>query len=325
MLKVAMETSTTKRLQILSGSHHPSLARDVAHELGLELGQIQLERFANGEVRCKLGESARGSDVFVFQSHSKPVNDSIMEQAIIIDAAKRASARHITAICPHLGYARQDRKSSGREPITAKLVIDILTAAGADRIVSVDLHSGQIQGFFNGPFDHLTAMPVLLDYIRRLGSDIMIVSPDAGRVKASERYTRQLGVDLAIVHKTRHRDRANSVEALAIIGDVKGRRCVMIDDMIDTAGTISEAAKLLSRAGATEIYVLATHGIFSYPAVERLEEAPISKVVVTNTLPITNQFAKLEVLSLAPLIAAAVKAIYREESVSRIFAGENQI
>jgi ribose-phosphate pyrophosphokinase len=323
-----MEASNHKRLQILSGSYNSKLARDVARELGVELGKMQLERFANGEVRVRLGESARGADVFVFQSHEQPVNEAIMEQAIIIDAAKRASAKRITAVCPFFGYARQDRKAAGREPITAKLVVDILTAAGADRLVSVDLHSGQIQGFFDGPFDHLTAMPVLADYIKKnFGSDVVVVSPDAGRVKVSERYTQQLGLDLAIVHKTRSKEKANVVEARAVIGDVNGRRCVMIDDMIDTGGTIVAAAEQLKKYGAKEIYVLATHGVLSDPAAERLQAAPIDRVVVTDTMNgrAHKGFEKLEVLSLAPLMAAAVRAIFNDESVSRIFAGENQI
>jgi ribose-phosphate pyrophosphokinase len=323
-----MEITSKKRLQILSGSYNPGLAQAAAASLGVELGHAQLERFANGEVRCRLGDSARGADVFVFQSHEQPVNDAIMEQAIIIDAAKRASARRITAVCPFLGYARQDRKSAGREPITAKLVVDILAAAGADRILSVDLHSGQIQGFFDGPFDHLTAMPVLLDYIKKhLGRDIVVVSPDAGRVKTSERYTRQLGVDLAIVHKTRSKSRANAVQAQAVIGEVKGRRCVLIDDMIDTAGTIVAAAEQLKRYGAAEVYVLATHGVLSDPATQRLADAAIDKIVVTDTLAVASRMKldKLVVLSIAPLMAQAVEAIFHDTSVSEIFAGENQI
>jgi ribose-phosphate pyrophosphokinase len=317
-----METETKKQLQILSGSYNPKLAADVARELGVQLNDAKLERFANGEVRCRLADSVRGADVFVFQSHDQPVNDAIIEQAIIIDAAQRASARRITAVCPFFGYARQDRKSAGREPITAKLVANILEAAGADRILSVDLHSGQIQGFFEGPFDHLTAMPVLLDYIKKhLGTDIVIVSPDAGRVKTSERYSRTLGTDLAIVHKTRSKEKKNSVQALALIGDVKGRKCVLIDDMIDTAGTIVAAAEQLKKNGAAEISVMAD------PALERLSAAAIDRVVVTDTLDAAahGKLDKLEVLSIAPLMAAAVKAIFYEESVSELFAGENQI
>jgi ribose-phosphate pyrophosphokinase len=289
---------------------------------------MRLEHFANGETFVQLGESARGADVFVFASHNHPVNEAIMEQLIIIDAAKRASAKRITAVCPYFGYARQDRKSSGREPISAKLMVDLYAAAGVKRIVSVDLHSGQIQGFFDGPFDHLTAQPVLIDYIKEhLGDDVVIVSPDAGRVKTSERYVKKLGADLAIVHKTRSTSEKNVVEAKNVIGDVKGRRCVLIDDMIDTAGTICAAAELLKEAGAAEIYVMATHGILSDPALDRLDAAPIDKVIVTDTLPLPEgkKLDKIEVVSLAPLMAEAVRAIYMDESVSKIFGGANHI
>ena len=325
---MTMEIMTKKRLQLLSGSHNGKLAQAVADNLDVPLTPLKLERFANGEISVQIGESARGADVFVFSTHDKPVNDAIMEQLIIIDAAKRASAKRITAVCPYFGYSRQDRKAAGREPISAKLIVDMLTAAGADRIVSVDLHSGQIQGFFDGPFDHLTAMPVLSDYIKaKLGNDFVIVSPDAGRVKTSERYVRKLGADLAIVHKTRSKVKANTVEAKNVIGDVEGRRCVLIDDMIDTAGTICAAAQLLKDSGAAEIYVMATHGIMSEPALERLEAAPIDRIIVTDTLPLPAQprSTKLEVVSIAPLMAEAIRAIYLDESVSKIFGGENHI
>lgn len=325
---MAMEIPTKKRLQLLSGSHNGKLAQAVAEHLNVPLSPLRLDRFANGEISAQLGESARGADVFVFSTHDEPVNDAIMEQLIIIDAAKRASAKRITAVCPYFGYSRQDRKAAGREPISAKLVVDMLTAAGADRIVSVDLHSGQIQGFFDGPFDHLTAMPVLSDYIKaNLGDDFVIVSPDAGRVKTSERYVRRLGVDLAIVHKTRSKTQKNTVEAKNVIGDVDGRRCVLIDDMIDTAGTICAASTLLKESGASEIYVMATHGILSGPALERLEAAPIDRIIVTDTLPLPAQprSKKLDVVSIAPLMAEAIRAIYLDESVSKIFGGENHI
>jgi ribose-phosphate pyrophosphokinase len=327
---MAMEIPTQKRLLLLSGSHNGELAQAVADHLEVKLSEMKLSRFANGEISVKLGESARGADVFVFSTHDEPVNEAIMEQLVIIDAAKRASAKRITAVCPYFGYARQDRKSSGREPITAKLLVDMLSVAGADRIVSVDLHSGQIQGFFDGPFDHLTALPALCDYVKeRLGTDVVIVSPDAGRVKTSERYVRRLGADLAIVHKTRSTEKANTVEAKEVIGDVKGRKCVLIDDMIDTAGTICAAAEQLKRYGAAEIYVMATHGILSGPAVERLDAAPIDRIVVTDTLPlppdIASKTSKIEVVSVVPLMAEAIRAIYLDESVSKIFGGENHI
>jgi ribose-phosphate pyrophosphokinase len=323
-----MEIAQQKRLRIVSGSYNPELAEAVARELGVELAQVQLLRFANGEINCKLSESVRGADVFVFQAHNPSVNDAIMEQALLIDAAKRASAKRITAVCPFWGYAKQDRKAGGREPISAKLVVDILRVAGADRLLSVDLHSGQIQGFFDGPFDHLTAMPLLRDYIKTsLQANTVIVSPDAGRAKVAERYTRQLGLDLAIIHKVRSHTVAHQLEARAVIGEVKGRPCVLIDDMIDTAGTICAAAEILKHEGAAKIYVLATHGIFSGPAVERLNAAPIDRVVVTDTLApeAAKQIKRLEIVSMVPTLAAALRAIFRDESVSDLFEGQNQI
>ena len=243
-----MNTVSNKKLQIFAGSHHKELAMMVAKRLGIRLSDTGIERFANGEIKCHLEESVRGADVFVFQAHCGSVAEALMEQAIIIDAAKRASARHITAVCPFFGYARQDRKSSGREPITAKLVVDILTAAGADRIASVDLHAGQIQGFFNGPFDHLIALPALVRHLKEKfeGEDLVIVSPDAGRVKLTERYASRLNADIAIVHK--RRSKKNEAEAIDIIGNIKGKRCIIIDDMIDTAGTMCAAAQLLMDA-----------------------------------------------------------------------------
>jgi len=287
---------------------------------------VQLTRFANSEIRCKIERSVRGADVFVIQTHSNPVNDAVMEQAIMIDAVKRASARHITAVCPFMGYARQDRKSSGREPITAKLVVDILKVAGADRIVSVDLHTGQIQGFFDGPFDHLIAMPVLVRYLqKKLGKDCVIVSPDAGRVKLSEKYANRLGADLAIIHKKREL-KGNDAEALHLIGDVRGRHCVVIDDMIDGAGTVCAAAKQLKQQGASAVSVLATHGLFSDPAAERLSKSEIDYLAVTDTLPLSLELAnpKIEVVSVVDLIAEAIGAIFEERSVSALFNGENQ-
>jgi ribose-phosphate pyrophosphokinase len=321
-----MSTVTQKRLQILSGNHNSQLAKDVAKRLGVTLSSAPPIRFANGEVKCRLQQSVRGADVFVFQSHSASVNDAIMEQAIIIDAAKRASARHITAVCPFMGYARQDRKSTAREPITAKLVVNMLAVAGADRIVSIDLHSGQIQGFFDGPFDHLIAMPVLVDHVgKKLGKNCVIVSPDAGRVKLAERYVARLGADLAIVHK-RRQTKGNNADALHVIGDVEGRHCVIIDDMIDGAGTMCAAADQLKKRGAATVSAIATHGIFSDPAAERLQNSSIDSLVVTDTLPLSIKLKKpkLEVVSVAGLLADAVSAIFEESSVSALFDGENQ-
>lgn len=314
---------------MVSGRSHPALARDIAAHLGVPLGEANLREFANGEVHCRYGASIRGCDVFIVQTHCGPVNDSVMEQLIMIDAAKRASAKRITAVIPYYGYSRQDRKSTGREPITAKLVADMLSKAGADRVVSVDLHSGQIQGFFDNPFDHLTAAPVLESYLRKYlngdVADLVVVAPDAGRVKVAERYSQHLGADLALVHKTRPRGTANQVEARHVVGDVEGRRCVLIDDMIDTAGTVCAAAELLAGAGASEIWTMATHAVLSDPAVERLASAPIARVVVTDTLPIPaeHRFDKLEVLSVAKVIADAIDAVFEDSSVSEIFGGEN--
>ena len=281
-----MELIPRRRLELVSGRSHPALAQDIAGHLGVELGEANLREFANGEIYCKYDISIRGCDVFIIQTHASPVNDSLMEHLIMIDAAKRASAKRITAVCPYYGYSRQDRKSTGREPITAKLVADMLSAAGADRVISVDLHSGQIQGFFDVPFDHLVATPVLEGYMRdNFGDDVVVVAPDAGRVKVAERYSQHLGFDLALIHKTRPRGTYNEVKARHVVGEVEGRHCVLIDDMIDTAGTICAAAELLAEAGASDISAMATHAVLSDPAVDRLKAAPISRVVVTDTLP----------------------------------------
>ena len=321
-----MEMVPHRRLELVSGRSHPALAQEIASHLGVELSGANLREFANGEIHCRYEASLRGSDVFIVQSHSGPVNDAIMEQLIMIDAAKRASAKRITAVCPYYGYSRQDRKATGREPITAKLVADVLQVAGADRVVSVDLHSGQIQGFFNVPFDHLTATPVLVEELHRLGTkDLVVVAPDAGRVRVAERFSQHLGADLAFVHKRRPRGTHNHVEALDVVGDVEGRHCVLIDDMIDTAGTICAAAELLSERGAADISAMATHAVLSDPAVQRLEKSPLSRVVVTNTLPIPDEhrIEKLKVLSVAKLIADALDAVFEDASVSEIFGGEN--
>ena len=301
----------------------------MAAHLGVELSEANLREFANGEIHCRYDASVRGCDVFIVQTHCRPVNDTLMEQLIMIDAAKRASAERVTAVCPYYGYSRQDRKSAGREPITAKLVADMLSAAGADRVVSVDLHSGQIQGFFDVPFDHLTATPVLEGYLRAnvvdCTADIVVVAPDAGRVKVAERYSQHLGADLALVHETRPGNVANHVEARHVVGDVAGRRCVIIDDMIDTAGTVAAAAELLADSGASDIWAMATHGLLSDPAADRLKSSPISRVVVTDTLPVPEDrvFDKLEVLSVAKVIADALDAVFEDTSVSEIFGGDN--
>jgi ribose-phosphate pyrophosphokinase len=326
-----MELVTKKRLHLLAGRSNLPLAEEIADHLGVELGHPNLVEFANGEIHSRLGENVRGADVFIIQTHGATpelsVNDVIMEQLIMIDAARRASAKRITAVIPNYGYARQDRKAENREPITAKLVANMFAAVGADRLMSVDLHSGQIQGFFDGPVDHLTAMPVLVDYIRdNLPEDMVVVSPDAGRVKVAERYTNQLNADLAIVHKRRVKGVKNTVEAVEIVGDVEGRTCVIIDDMIDTGGTICAAADQLLERGATDIYVLATHGVLSGPAIDRFKNSAIRRVIVTNTLPLPSekQIDKIEVLSVAKILAAAIDAVFEDNSVGEIFDGANQ-
>ncbi|HXQ60578.1 MAG TPA: ribose-phosphate diphosphokinase [Acidimicrobiales bacterium] len=321
-----MELVPRRRLELVSGRSHPDLAQEIATHLGVELSKANLREFANGEIHCRYDISLRGSDVFIVQTHCGPVNDTLMEQLIMIDAAKRASAKRITAVCPYYGYSRQDRKAIGREPITAKLVADVLQVAGADRVVSLDLHSGQIQGFFDIPFDHLTAMPVLVEELHRQGStDMVIVAPDAGRVKVAERFSQHLNSDLAFVHKRRPRGTHNQVEALDVVGEVEGRHCVLIDDMIDTAGTICAAAELLAERGASDIWAMATHPVLSDPALERLEKSPLSRVVVTDTLPIApeRRIDKLAVLSVSKLIADAIDAVFEDTSVSEIFGGDN--
>jgi ribose-phosphate pyrophosphokinase len=321
-----MDLGPRKRLTLLAGRSHPELAEEIAACLGISLGRANLREFADGEIHCRFDESIRGADVFVIQTHCAPVNDSLMEQLIMIDAAKRASAHKITAVVPYYGYSRQDRKSAGREPITAKLVADLFTVAGAHRVVGVDLHSGQIQGFFDFPVDHLTASPVLVDYLRANDpGDMVVVAPDAGRVKVAERFSQLLSVDLAFVNKRRPRGSANTVEALGVIGDVAGRRCVVIDDIIDTAGTICAAADRLIEQGATEVWAMATHAVLSDPALDRLKASPISRVVVTNTLPLPDErrIDKIEVLSIARVVADAIAAVFEDTSVSEIFGGHN--
>ena len=322
-----MELVDRKWLQLYTGRCNRALAEKVGAHLGVELGEANLIDFANGEIGCRFGTSVRGADTFILQTHGRPVNHAIMEQLIMIDAAKRASARRITAVCPYYGYARQDRKTEGREPITAKLVADLFTAAGAGRIISVDLHAGQLQGFFDGPVDHLTAMPVFVRYLRgRVGDGLVIVAPDAGRVRVAERFAEHLKADLAFVHKRHRKGVASVVEARAVVGEVEGRTCVVVDDMIDTAGTICAAAELLTATGAAEVLAVATHGVLSGPAIDRLERSALSTVAVTDTLPLPDGHAggKLVVLSVAPIIADAIRAVFEDGSVSEIFGGENQ-
>ena len=321
-----MEFAPKKRLQLYAGRSNPSLAAEVVAHLGIELGNPNIVDFASGEIRVKFGESIRGADVFILQTHGRPTNDHIMEQLIMIDAAKRASAKRITAVCPYFGYARQDRKSDGREPISAKLMADMLTVAGADRMVSVDLHSGQIQGFFDIPVDHLTGAPVLVDHLRyAVGPGCVIVSPDSGRVKVAERFAKHLDADVASIYKRRSSSKVNSVEALDIMGEVAGRTCVIVDDMVDTAGTLCAAAEILMKNGATDVIAAVTHGVLSDPAIDRIKNSVLSKLIITNTLPLPpeKQIDKIEVLSVAPLLADAISAVFEDASVSEIFGGEN--
>lgn len=322
------QVGTEHGMHLVSGRVHPELAKEIADNLGIELSNVTLENFANGEIRVRFNESVRGDDVFIIQTHGARVHEAIFEQLLMVDAAKRASARSITAVCPLLSYARADRKAAGREPISARLIIDLLTVAGADRVMSVDLHSGQAQGFFNGPFDHLIAMPLFKDYIaKHFGSDVVFVAPDAGRVKLTERYSSALGSPMAIIHKSRSATEKNTVEARNLIGDVEGKNCVIIDDMIDTAATFCAAANMLKKKGAKVVYGLATHGILSANASERIAKSAFEKVVVTNTVPVETKGLtnKVVVLSVAKLLADAIEAVASGRSVSALFEGQNQI
>lgn len=314
---------TQKRLVLLSGRSHPELAESVAEELGIDLSPTLAYDFANGEIFIRFRESVRGTDAFVLQSHTTPINKWIMEQLIMVDALKRASAKRITVIVPFYGYARQDKKHRGREPVSARLMADLFTAAGADRLMTVDLHTSQIQGFFDGPVDHLFALPLLAQHVAsRVSTDeITVVSPDAGRVRVAERWTDVLGAPLAIIHKRRDPDVPNQVRVFEVVGDVKDRVCVVVDDMIDTGGTIVKAAETLFENGAKDVIVAATHGILSDPARDRLQQSRISEVVVTDTLPIPEerQFEKLTVLSIAPILAKAINEVFTDGSVTKMF------
>jgi len=319
-------TTGEKRLVLIGGRAHPALAEQVSKELGADLVPTSAYDFANGEIYVRYEESVRGCDAFVLQSHCAPINQWIMEQLLMVDALKRASAKRITVVAPFYGYARQDKKHRGREPISARLVADLFTTAGADRLMSVDLHTAQIQGFFDGPVDHLWAMPLLGDYVRRRVEDVdqlTVVSPDAGRVRLADQYSDMLGAPLAIIHKRRDPDRPNQVKVHELVGDVRGRTCVLVDDMIDTGGTIVQAANALSENGASRIIVLATHAILSGPAVARLRDSPIAEVVVTDTLPLDEDriFPQLTVLPIAPLLARAIREVFDDGSVTSLFDG----
>ncbi|MBV7293156.1 ribose-phosphate diphosphokinase [Corynebacterium sp. TAE3-ERU16] len=315
-----------KNLMLFSGRGNPALGEAVARELGVQLTPTTARDFANGEIFVRFEESVRGCDAFVLQSHSQPLNKWLMEQLIMIDALKRGSAKRITAILPFYPYARQDKKHRGREPISARLVADMLKTAGADRIVSVDLHTDQIQGFFDGPVDHMHAMPILTEHIKKNYSleNICVVSPDAGRVKVAEKWANTLGgAPMAFVHKTRSVDVANQVTANRVVGDVAGRTCVLLDDMIDTGGTISGAVGVLREAGAGDVIIATTHGVFSGPARERLSRCGAREVIATDTLPQnTDGWDNLTVLSIAPLLAKTIHEIFENGSVTTLFEGQ---
>ena len=322
---MAIEKSASKTLVIASGRAHQELAQEVAEILGTEVVPTTAYDFANGETFVRYERSVRGVDAFILQSHPQPINHWVMEQLLMIDAMKRASAKRITVVAPFFPYARQDKKHKGREPISARLMADLFKAAGADRLMSVDLHTPQIQGFFDGPVDHLWALPMLADHIAAtFGTEnLTVVSPDSGRVRVADIWADRLGTPLAIVHKRRDPDKPNQVQVNEIVGAVSGRDCILVDDMIDTGGTILAAAKALKANGARKVIVAATHGVFSPPAVERLSDPVIDSVVVTNTLPITpdKEFASLTVLSIAPLIAKAIAAVFYDDSVNSLFPG----
>ena len=321
-----MKLPGENNLMFFSGRAYPELAEEVANHLGVELTPTKLTDFANGEIYARYLESVRGCDAFVIQSHIAPINKWIMEQLIMVDALKRASAKRITVVMPFFGYARQDKKGRGREPITARLMADLFRTAGADRLMSVDLHTPQIQGFFDGPVDHLFALPVLAGYLgdKLDPAQTTIVSPDTGRVRLAERWAEQLGTPVAFIHKRRDLDVANQVKVFEVVGQVAGRTCVLIDDMIDTAGTICKAADALYEQGAVDVVAAATHAVFSGPAVDRLKNSAISEVVVTNTLPIPeeNRFDKLTELSIAPMIARAITEVFTNGSVTSLFEGD---
>ncbi|MBD7919272.1 ribose-phosphate diphosphokinase [Cellulomonas sp. Sa3CUA2] len=315
-----------KRLVLTTGRAHPELAQDVADALGIELLPTTAYDFANGEIYVRFGESVRGADAFVLQSHCSPINQWMMEQLLMVDALKRASAKTITVIAPFYPYARQDKKHRGREPISARLMADLFKTAGADRIMSVDLHAAQTQGFFDGPVDHLWAQPILVEYVRTRvdTTNVTVVSPDAGRIRVAEQWAAKLGGGpLAFVHKTRDIRSPNKAVANRVVGDVEGKSCVIVDDLIDTAGTITGAVRVVLEAGAKDVIVAATHGVLSDPAVERLQACGAREVIITDTLPIAEEsrFPQLTVLSIAPLLARAIREVFDDGSVTSLFDG----
>ena len=327
-MTTAITNEGAKQLVLVSGRAHPELAERIATELGTELIPTDAYDFANGETYVRFGESVRGTDAFLIQSHPAPINQWIMEQLLMIDSLKRASARSITVVSPFYPYARQDKKHLGREPISARLISDLYKTAGADRLMSVDLHTAQIQGFFDGPVDHLMAIPLLAEHVRSVVDveNVTVVSPDTGRVRVAEQWTELLGgCPLAFVHKTRDITRPNQATSKEVVGQIEGRTCVLIDDMIDTGGTISGAVQVLRERGAKDVIIAATHAVFSDPAVERLSTCGALEVVVTDTLPVPpeHQFENLTVLSIAPLIARAIQEVFEDGSVTSLFDGRS--
>jgi ribose-phosphate pyrophosphokinase len=321
-----LEIESRKNLMLFTGRAYPELAAEVGIEIGVAPVPTSAYEFANGEIFVRFEESVRGCDAFVVQSHTSPINTWVMEQLLMVDALKRASAKRITVVMPFYPYARQDKKHRGREPISARLIADLFKTAGADRLMAVDLHTSQIQGFFDGPVDHLFALPILADHVQQKwgsGNDLVVVSPDAGRVRVAERWTDRLGCGLAIIHKRRDPNVPNEVKVGEVVGDVAGKTAILVDDMIDTGGTITKAADLLFENGAADVIVTATHGVLSGPAVDRLKNSRVSEVVLTNTLPIDEdrRFDKLTVLSIAPLIGRAITEVFEDGSVTSLFDG----
>lgn len=306
-------------LKLFTGNANPALAQEIADHIGIPLGQIECGRFSSGEIQVRINESVRGSDVFVLQPTCHPSNETLMELLIIVDALRRASARRITAVVPYYGYARQDRKTRGREPISAKLVANLLTVAGARRVLTMDLHAGQIQGFFDSPVDHLTAVPLLAKYFREKNLDnVTVFSPDTGGVTRAGELARRLGAGIGIIDK--RRPKPNVAEVMNVIGDVEGRTVIMIDDIIDTCGTIVEGARALLSRGAKEVYACATHPVFSGPAYERLQDSPFAEVIVTNTIPLQpdHGVSSIKVLSVAAMLGEAILRIHQDVSVSQM-------
>jgi ribose-phosphate pyrophosphokinase len=324
-----LRQTTEKRLMLFSGKGYPELAERIADRLDIDLGDVDLQQFSGGEMYARYRDSVRGADVFIVQSLGQPVNRNLMQLLIMIDAAKRASAKRITAVIPWFAYSRQDRKTKPREPITARLVANMIQVAGAERVMTMDLHVGQIEGFFSFPVDHLTAMHTFVDYFVEEGfrdaDDAVVVAPDTGEVKVAKRLADHLGLPWAIVNKMRRGP--GESEVTHVIGDVRNKRAIMIDDLIDTAGTLCNAAERLIEEGATEVYACATHAVFSGPAYERIENSPMKEVVVTDTLPLKEgePRSKIRTLTIAPILASTIRNVFTDDSVSAVFMGENQL